>query len=400
MEMLRFGEFDPVPVFNAAKHGTTENSDVDVVGEQMSDFEKRIIDIQIKRNLKNYFLIAIDTTTQKSHGLKMQLSVDTSKETMIQELGNRALRYDFVPSDTLFPTMVPTLTGATQLVSVEGCIVGIGGGQWHVKVTIQIRLRALRSTTVAFTFALNAAEEGGHIQPLSLLEGIYMFLVGLHPSKKIGCTQLFAFPYDTQTILIGCGVLPDKDGLLYNVPDKSWSRYQSFPKIHPWNFARPVTFDSTIYWIEGLFLMAYEMEKRIYLRVDLSESVFSYESFLSPAHVPHLVHLEDDLFGFFTSSVFGQEAKGVECTKVRVTKVYSAYMDLPGTLDLTVVGYENFMCSRIDMLSSVVSCGIATHFILHESGIKNLADLPMLILHKRNCRGINLFWSGLCRVSN
>lgn len=32
-----------------------------------------------------------------------------------------------------------------------------------------------------------------------------------HSCSRLGCTQLFAFPYDAQTILIGCGVLPNED---------------------------------------------------------------------------------------------------------------------------------------------------------------------------------------------
>ncbi|KAK1385530.1 hypothetical protein POM88_023265 [Heracleum sosnowskyi] len=142
--------------------------------------------------------------------------------------------------------------------------------------------------------------------------------------SRVGCTKLVACPCDSQTILIGCGIRPKMDGVLHNLLGLMAASWWPMSCTH--NFA------------------------------DIVDIVFTEDFFMFATSVPHLVHLEDNLFGFFNLlRLCPQEIGVVGCTKVVVSKGCPGMNDYPGRLELRVVGYEAYRCDPIYRLSGVVS---------------------------------------------
>lgn len=164
-----------------------------------------------------------------------------------------------------------------------------------------------------------------------------------------------AVHYEAETILISSRCNVKQGDIIYNMANESSIAYDS---KFAWHVRNPVTVfdDKTVYWMDDMFVNAYELDKRIcYLA--LTREVFpdSRQRFWNTSRGPILVHLKDNLFNIFTLFPRGSYPNMVgivECTKIRVTKCINK--SGKGVLQLDRVGYQSYKCDPLLHLFSVV----------------------------------------------
>lgn len=314
---------------------------------------------------------------------KVAVSIDRTTETTDVKWVNQC-RCKSPPMETFIPIVLNEITGATSLVSLGTDVYCIGGEEGSNLPSKEVTKFNTSNPTRRLEPCPTMIKDRAYPAVVSIGMKLYVF-GGLSPfeeqtrpwaefldtSKPIedqkweplhepiirpcrlfGCTQLFVFPYDRQHIVIGCSLHSEQRAVFYDVTNGSSSYYKYLPKIHPWGNARPVTvFDEkTIYWIQNSELMAFELDKQVSYCAKLTISVFPEGLFLDMETVPLLVHLKDNLFGFFTMYVSKTtNINIIECHKVRVSKGH------PGVLRLSVVGYQCYRCDPMHHLSGVVS---------------------------------------------
>lgn len=137
----------------------------------------------------------------------------------------------------------------------------------------------------------------------------------------------FVIPYNQAgtVFLIGCSW----SAILFDTTDMS---FKEFNLIHmpPNRLRNPVTVveDRTMYWIDGKCLQAYDFDNHVHYSALTSNPVLSDFGFELSSYGwgPCLVHLDKNLFCFFTrhcyqDSEVSAPLRKLECTKFRATKV-------------------------------------------------------------------------------
>ncbi|KAK1405490.1 hypothetical protein POM88_005095 [Heracleum sosnowskyi] len=165
-----------------------------------------------------------------------------------------------------------------------------------------------------------------------------------------------AFHYEADTILISSGSNVKQDDILYNVANESSVVNHSKSAR---DMIKPLTVfeDKTVYWIDGGYFKAYELDKHICYLGYTDEVLPDFENRLwSTTQGPILVHLKDNLFNIFTLFAIGSHPDNMigtlECTKIRCTKRINKSGE--GVLQLDRVGYKSYKCEPLWSLSSVL----------------------------------------------
>lgn len=310
---------------------------------------------------------------QETFVAKIVVSVDITTENQ--------WRFKSPPTETIFPLKLNEVTGATSLVYVGADVYCIGGefgsnlpskevikfntsnptcklewcppmikeraypavASFGAKLYVFGGLSPVEEETIPWAESLDTSMpiEDQKWEPLQ--EPI------IRPCRVFGCTQLFIFPYDHQQIIIACSLQNNQHAIVYNVSNGTSSIYEFLPEIQPWGYARPVVHERTIYWIQNSQLMSFELDTKVSYRANLENKVFPEILFVEMHSVPLLVHLKDNLFGFFIVTGYDSETtKIIECHKVRVSE------GRHGFLSLNVVGYQCYKCDEMHYLSGVV----------------------------------------------
>ncbi|KAL8131151.1 hypothetical protein AgCh_007176 [Apium graveolens] len=174
------------------------------------------------------------------------------------------------------------------------------------------------------------------------------------PVSRLSCPV--AIHYEAETILISSSSDVEHCDILYNVANQSSIAHDS--KLARFVINPVTVFDDhkTVYWIDGVFFRAYELDRHIcYLAFTKEVFPDSEQRFWNTSQGPILVHLKDNLFNIFTLSDIGSDPNVigiVECTKIRVTKCINK--SGKGVLQLDRVGYQSYQCDPLLSLYRVV----------------------------------------------
>lgn len=171
----------------------------------------------------------------------------------------------------------------------------------------------------------------------------------------------FAIPYNQDGTIFLIGFSNSHGFILFDTTDMS---FKELKLIHmPFTrMSNPVTVveDRTMYWTHGEYLHAYEFDNHFHYSALTSDSVLSDFAFrfTSSGWGPLLVHLDKNLFCFFTmhchpDANISAPLKILECTKFRATKVPGNSAE-SGHLDLELVGYQSYQCDSLNFLSGVL----------------------------------------------